>query len=172
MNRKLLYLAFVGCAIATNAIPLNAAENGSKSPDSAFVCAVQGGTPTMFAYTSGEVNLKPLMSWHAEYLTPEQSGEKLCQQTAAKLQNSYQHSEENYLKAETDENNNLVCLVNEEDQGCVDEDSQKLFSVNPDYDAGCVLDNKKPIECKALTVRGIYSFGDDEPYQAYWWPVW
>lgn len=164
---KILYL-IAGCAIAFNPISLNAKES---APESAFVCAVHEGTPTMFAYTSGEVNLKPLMSWHAEYLTPGQSGEKVCQQTAAKLQDSYQHSEENYLKAETNENNNLVCLVNEEDEGCLAGDSQKLFSVNPDYDAGCVLDNKKPIECKALTVRGIYSF-DDEPYQAFWWPVW
>lgn len=170
MNKKYLSTAFVSCAIALTAVPLYAKENvAQKSSESVFVCATQGGVPTMFAYTPGQVNLRPLMSWHSEYLLPEQSGDKVCQQTATKLQASYQQEQAKYLKAEITEKENLVCLVNQEDQDCLAQTSQKLFSVNPNYDAGCVLDNKKPIECKALQVRGIYSF-DDEPYQALWWP--
>ena len=111
------------------------------------------------------------MSWHTEYLTPEQSGTEICQQTAEKLQDSYQQAEAKYLTAETSENNNLVCLANEEDQGCVADDSQKLFSVNSNYDAACIVENKNPLECKALQARGIYSVGD-EPYQPIWWPLW
>ena len=170
MNKKLLSIALAGSAIALGAVPLNAKENTASQPaDSAFVCAVQGVTPTMFAYTPGEVKLTPLMSWYKEYLTPEQSGAEVCQKTAAKLQDSYQQSAAKYLKAETTENNNLVCLVNAEDKNCVADDSQKLFSVNSNYDAACVLQNKQPLECKALQVRGIYSF-NDEPYQPLWWP--
>jgi len=170
MNKKYLYPAFLGLAIALNAIPLNAKEDQtSESSGSAFVCAIQDGTSTMFANTSNEVNLTPLMSWHAEYLLPEQSGTEVCQQTAAKLQDSYEQDQAKYLKAETTEEQNVVCLVNEAEENCIASDSEKLFSVNPKYDAGCVLENKQPIECKALQVRGIYSF-DDKPYQPLWWP--
>ncbi|MEM9509292.1 MAG: COP23 domain-containing protein [Cyanobacteria bacterium P01_E01_bin.35] len=170
MNKKILYTAAIGCAIALNSVPLNAEEeNNTKVSESAFVCAVKDDTPTMFAYTPGEINLTSLMTWHAEYLLPEQLGEEICQQTATKLQSVYEQEQAKYLKAETTENQNLVCLVNEEEENCLAEDSQKLFSVNPNYNAGCILENKNPIECKALQVRGIYSF-EDKPYQPLWWP--
>ncbi len=173
MNKQYLCTALVGWAIALNALPLQAQEKPqnatTESLDSAFVCATQEGTPTMFARTVGEEELTPIMSWHAEYLLPEQSGTEVCQNTAAKLQHSYQQEQAQYLKAETTEETNQVCLVEEEDRGCTTEDSQRLFSVNPNYDASCVLENKEPIECKALQVRGIYSF-DDKPYQPVWWP--
>ncbi|MEM7590691.1 MAG: COP23 domain-containing protein [Cyanobacteria bacterium P01_A01_bin.83] len=175
MNKKYLYTVLVGCAIALNTVPLDAQEdnaqedNDAKDLESAFVCGVKEGTPTMFAYTPGEVELTPLMTWHAEYLLPEQSGTEICKQTAAKLQNFYEQDQARYLKAETSKEQNLVCLVREEEQNCITEDSQKLFSVNPKYNAGCVLENKNPIECKALQVRGVYSF-EDKPYQPMWWP--
>jgi hypothetical protein len=108
------------------------------------------------------------MSWYAEYLLPGQSGAELCQQTATKLQSLSQQEDAKYLKAQVTENKNLVCLVNEEDKTCVDEDSEKLFSVNPKFNAGCVLENKTPIDCQVYKVRGVYSF-NDEPYQPTWW---
>lgn len=172
MNRQLYTAAIVG-AIALIASPLRAEENPLPTTvepsDSAFVCATKEGTPTMFARTPGEAELTPIMSWYSEYLLPEQSGTEVCQNTAAKLQDSYQQEQAQYLKAETTEQTNQVCLVEEEEDNCITEDSQKLFSVNPNYDASCVLENKEPIECKALQVRGIYSF-DDKPYQPLWWP--
>ena len=171
MKNKYLSTALIGCAIAFAAAPLHAEEKtASQLSDSAFVCAVQGKTPTMFAYTPGEVALTPLMRWHEEYLKPEQSGAEVCQKTAANLQDSYQQKEAKYLKSATTEDDNLVCLVNEEDQDCLNENSQPLFSVNAKYNASCVLENKTPIECAATQVnRGIYSF-NDEPYQPLWWP--
>lgn len=171
MNQKLLYTAFISGAIALTAIPLQAQENNTvESSDLMFVCAVQEGTPTMFARNPEvETELTPIMSWHSEYLLPEQSGAEVCQSTAAKLHDSYQREQAQYLKSETGDKNNLVCLVDDVDENCITEDSQKLFSVNPNYNAACVLENKQPIECKVLQVRGIYSF-DDKPYQTLWWP--
>ena len=171
MKNKYLSTALLGCAIAFSTIPLHAIESVSSESnnDSVFVCGVQGKTPTMFAYTPGEISLTPLMNWNSEYLLQGQSGADVCQRTAAKLQNSYQQSEAKYLKAATTEEQNLVCLVDEEDKNCLDEESQKLFSVNSKYDASCVLENKAPIDCVAQKVRGIYSF-NDEPYQPLWWP--
>ena len=171
MNNKYLSTALIGCAIALFAVPINAEEKAdSEGWESAFVCAVEGKTPTMFAYTPGEVTLTPLMSWHGDYLTTEQSGSEVCQKTATKLQESYQQGEAKYLKSEKTENENLVCLVNSEVGNCIDENSETLFSVNPKYNASCVLENKTPIECAATQVkRGIYSF-NDEPYQPLWWP--
>lgn len=171
MNKKYLYTAVITCAIAVNVAPLQAEENSNqKTAGTTFVCATQQDTPTMFAYTPGQVNLTPVMSWHPEYLLPKQSGAEVCQKTAAKLQASYQQEDAKYLKSATQKEGNLVCLVSEEDQNCNTEESEKLFSVNPKYNAACVLDNKKPIECKAFASRGnIYSF-EDKPYQPLWWP--
>jgi len=172
MNRKQIYTTLIGLAIALSTSPLQAEENSSeKSSNSIFVCATQNDTPTMFAYTPGEVDLQPLMSWHAEYLLPGESGEEVCQQTADKLQTSIKQEDQKFLKAYTkkETNSNLVCLVGEEAQTCASGKSEKLFSVNPDYSAGCVLSNKKPIDCMVLNVRGIYSY-NEQPYQPLWWP--
>ena len=170
MRKTQIYTVFIGFAIALSAGQLHAKEKLAQKPsDEVFVCAVTADTPTMYAYTPGEVNLTPLMSWYSEYLPNESSAAEICQQTATKLQASYQQQEAKYLKVETSEENNLVCLVDEEDQNCLTQDSEVLFSVNPNYNAGCVLENKRPIECKASQVRGIYSF-EDKPYQPLWWP--
>lgn len=170
MNKKYLYTTFFGCAIALNTVPLQAqASLNQDSSETVFVCAIENDTPTMFAYTPGQVNLAPLIRWHPEYLLPQQSGQEVCEQTATKLQTSFKQKQERYIKAEAAEDSNLVCLVTKEDQNCTTEDSETLFNVNPNYSAGCVLDNKEPIECMALNARGIYSF-DDEPYQPLWWP--
>ncbi|MDJ0596428.1 MAG: COP23 domain-containing protein [Pleurocapsa sp. MO_226.B13] len=171
MNRKNIYtIALLGCAIALSTSPLRAEENSqAKAAESIFVCATQQDAPTMYAYTPGEINLTPLMTWHAEYLLPEQSGAEICQETATKLQASIEQQERKYLKTDTPKETNSVCLVTEEDGTCTSEASEQLFSVNPNYNAGCVLENKKPIECMALNVRGVYSF-EDKPYQPLWWP--
>lgn len=173
MNKKYLYSAVASFAIALNAVPIQAEESIDQNEnfsEIAFVCAIQAGTPTMYAYTPGEIDLEPLMSWHSEYLLPEQSGKQICLQTATKLQASVQQDQAKYLKATTLAGKNLVCLVSQEEEECATEGSQTLFNVNPDYEAGCLLDNMKPIECKALRGRGnIYSF-DNEPYQLMWWP--
>lgn len=173
MNKKYLYSAIAGCAITLNALPVQAEESVTQNKnfsETAFVCAVQAGIPTMYAYTPGEIDLEPLMSWHSEYLLPEQSGKQICLQTATKLQASVEQEEARYLKATTLADKNLVCLVSEEEEECATEGSQTLFNVNPDYEAGCILDNMQPLECKALRSRGnIYSF-DNKPYQPIWWP--
>ena len=172
MKLKHISTALISCAIALNGTAVGAEENSqSDSLNTIFVCAVQEDVPTMFAYTPGEVNLTSLMSWHSEYLLPEQSGSEVCQQTASKLQASIQQENQKFLKAYTEKatQSNLVCLVGEEEETCASEESEKLFSVNPDYSAGCVLSNKSPIECMALNVRGIYSY-EEQPYQPLWWP--
>lgn len=174
MNKKTIYTALIGCVISLNAVSVGAQENtgvDSDISDTVFVCAVQEDTPTMFAYTPGKVNLTSLMSWHSEYLLPGESGVEVCQQTASKLQASIQQENKKFLKAYTqkEDKSNLVCLVAEEDRTCASEESEKLFSVNPNYSAGCVLSNKNPIECMALNVRGIYSY-NEQPYQPLWWP--
>lgn len=172
MNKKHIYTALIGCAIALNGISVKAEENSQPDvSNTVFVCAVQEDTPTMFAYTPGEVNLTSLMSWHSEYLLPEQSGTEICQQTANKLQASIEQKNDKFLKAYTEKESqeNLVCLVDEKKQTCASQDSEKLFNVNPNYNAGCVLSNKSPLECMALNVRGVYSY-NEQPYQPLWWP--
>jgi len=170
MNKKHIYTIIALGTVALNAAPAQGEANSqNERANTVFVCSTQQNAPTMFAYTPGEVNLAPVMTWHSEYLLPEDSGQEVCQQTAQKLQASIEQKQKKYIKADITKENNSVCLVSEENQTCATEKSEKLFSVNPDYQATCVLDNKKPLDCWALRKRGIYSF-EDKPYQAVWWP--
>lgn len=171
MNKKHLYTVITAFAIALSGNSLHAKEShGQNVSNTIFVCGTETDTPTMFAYTPGSVNLTPLIGWHQEYLLPEQSGAEICKQTATKLQALDRQPQEKYLKTESKEDRTLVCLVSAKDETCSSENSEELFSVNPNYDANCILDNREPIECVAVgKVRGIYSVSD-APYQPSWWP--
>ncbi|WP_036480914.1 COP23 domain-containing protein [Myxosarcina sp. GI1] len=175
MNNKHLYLAIVTGAIALSTTSIQAKESYSQNTsDTIFVCATEIETPTMFAFTPGNVKLTPIISWHQEYLLPDQSATEVCQQTATKLQEinrqQAEQKQEYYLKTELQGDRSLVCAVSEKDATCSSDDSEELFSINPNYDAPCVLDNRDPLECVALgRVRGVYS-SIDTPYQPSWWP--
>jgi hypothetical protein len=171
MTRNPLLTAIAAFAIALSATSIQAKESYSQNPsDTIFVCGTDVEVPTMFAYTPGKIKLTPLISWHQEYLLPEQSGAEVCQQTAAKLQGLYQQKQERYIRTEQKEDHTLVCMVAEENETCNDKNSETLFSVNPNYDATCVLDNREPLECVAIgNIRGVRSI-PDAPYKLNWWP--
>jgi hypothetical protein len=171
MIKNPFYTAITVAAIALSATSLQAKESYSQNAtDTSFVCATEIQTPTMFAYTPGAVNLTPLITWHQDYLLPEQSGKEVCKQTATTLQNLSQTKQPQYLKTQEAEDRTVVCMVNQENQNCNSENSVNLFSINPNYDAACVLDNKEPLECVAIgRVRGVYSI-PDSPYTPSWWP--
>ncbi len=116
MFKKVISATLALGAIALSADLLTASE--SKKQDSAqtntvFVCAAQTQPPTLFAYTPGEVNLTSLMSWHQDYLLPEQSGDEICQQVATKLQNRLQNQQPNLFVSQKQENRSALCLVTE-----------------------------------------------------------
>lgn len=171
MIKNTIYTTFTACAIALSATSLQAKESYSQSPsDTVFACATEIETPILFAYKPGSVNLTPLITWHQDYLLPEQSAKELCQQTAIKLQDLSEEKKPQFLSTQEAEDRTLVCMVGQENQNCNSEASVALFSVNPNYDAACVLDNKNPLECVAIgRVRGVYSV-PDSPYTPSWWP--
>jgi Circadian oscillating protein COP23 len=171
MIKNPFYTAITALAIALSATSLQAKESYSQNTtDTTFVCATEIQTPTMFAYTPGAVNLTPLITWHQDYLLPEQSGKEVCKQTAATLQNLSQKKQPQYLKTQEAEDRTVICMVTQETQNCSSENSVTLFSINPNYDAACILDNKEPLECVAIgRVRGVYSV-PDSPYTPSWWP--
>ncbi|HHP7231382.1 MAG TPA: COP23 domain-containing protein [Xenococcaceae cyanobacterium] len=158
-------------AIALSSTSINAKESYSQSVSEAlFVCATESAAPTMYAYTPGKVTITPLISWHQEYLLPGQSGIEVCQQVAGKLQDLSQQRQERFITTETREDHTLVCMVTQENDTCSSQTSEALFSVNPNYDASCVLDRREPLECVAVgKVRGVFSVPDD-PYKPMWWP--
>jgi hypothetical protein len=144
MIKNPFYTAITVAAIALSATSLQAKESYSQNAtDTSFVCATEIQTPTMFAYTPG---------------------------AATTLQNLSQTKQPQYLKTQEAEDRTVVCMVNQENQNCNSENSVNLFSINPNYDAACVLDNKEPLECVAIgRVRGVYSI-PDSPYTPSWWP--
>ena len=171
MIKKPICTAITTCAIALSATSLQAKESYSQNPSNTiFVCATEIQTPIMFGYTPGSVQLTPLITWHSEYLLPQESGKEICQQTATKLQALSQEKQERYLKTEAAEDRTLVCMVSQENETCSSENSEALFSINSNYNPSCILDNRQPLECVAVgKVRGVYST-PDSPYQPSWWP--
>ncbi len=169
---KFFYTAITLSAIALNSTSVLAQETEVEAQDSqetVFVCGTESQTPTMFAYSPGNVNITPVITWHQEYLLPEQSGTELCQEVASKLQNVSQKQQEPYFIAERQEDSILVCLVDTKNSDCSSQASQPLFSVNSNYDPSCILDRREPLECMAVgQVRGVYSI-TDEPYRPLWW---
>ncbi|MDJ0574477.1 MAG: COP23 domain-containing protein [Xenococcaceae cyanobacterium MO_234.B1] len=169
---KYFYTAITVSAIALSSSSLNAKESYSQNiSETVFVCATESEVPTMFAYTPGKITITPLISWHQEYLLPEQSGIEVCQQVASKLQELSQQQQERYITTESKEDHTLVCMVTQENDNCSSETSELLFRVNPNYDASCILDRREPLECLAVgKVRGIFSY-EDKPYKPLWW-IW
>ena len=171
MTKNPLFTAIATVAIAFSATSIQAKESYSQNlSNTIFVCATDIETPTMFSYTPGKTKLTPLISWHEEYLLSNQSGAEVCQETASKLQEIYQQQEKKSFRTEQKEDSTLVCMVGGESETCSDKDSETLFSVNPNYDASCVLDNRQPLECVAIgNIRGVRTI-PDAPYTVQWWP--
>jgi hypothetical protein len=136
-----------------------------------FVCAPQMQPPTMFAYTPGQVNLKPIMTWHKEYLLSDTQAPELCQQVAQKLQTNYQQGKEKHIAYEKLEDKTLVCLVEDRNEKCTSENSEELFSLNPNYDASCLMNNLNPMECSVISQkRGSLMTLPTGTYTPTWWP--
>ncbi|BAU62960.1 hypothetical protein STA3757_03110 [Stanieria sp. NIES-3757] len=170
---KTISTSFTISAIALTATSLPATESYSQNAnasDMTFVCSSQNGVPTMFAYTPGKVNLTPLMTWHPEYLVSNQSASQICQQVATKLQTQFQQNQQKYFAIQKAETSTLVCLVAKENDNCNAKNSEELFSINPNYDPTCILDNRQPLECVAIgRTRGVFSMPDSS-YEPTWWP--
>lgn len=175
MFPKVISTTLTISAIALSTTALATTESYSQQNSESemmFVCASQTEPPTMYAHTPGKVNLTPLISWHQDYLLPNQSAAEVCQQVAAKLQSQYQQGQKKFFTTEQRENRTVVCLVSQQNQTCSSSNSEELFSVNPNYDATCVLDNRQPLECMAIgRTRGLSSI-PDSPYTPTWWPFW
>jgi hypothetical protein len=175
MFSKVISTTLTISAIALSTTALATTESYSQQPSESkmtFVCASQTEPPTMYGHTPGKVNLTPLISWYQDYLLPNQSAAEVCQQVAAKLQSQYQQGQKKFFTTEQRENQTVVCLVSQENQTCSSNNSEELFSVNPNYDATCVLDNRQPLECMAIgRTRGVSSI-PDSPYMPTWWPWW
>ena len=167
---KYFYTSLCLSAIALSSASVNAQEtNNPDNSKTIFVCSEESENPTMFAYTLGKTTIKPVIIWYQEYLLPEQSGIEVCQQVVGKLQNISQQQQKTYFVTEKQETQTLICLVSQEDDNCSSETSEPLFSINPNYDASCILDQREPIECMAVgKVRGVFSI-EDKPYQPLWW---
>ena len=149
--------------------PLEAEEKYlAHAPETFFVCTTETSIPTLYAYTTGRTSLTPLISWHKEYLLPQESGSEVCQQVAGKLQHLYQ--EPIFITTEEREDRTLVCMVKIENETCSSNFSEPLFRINPHYDAKCILERREPLECVAVGRgrRGVISI-PDSPYKPIWW---
>ena len=171
MFKKVIPTTLAVSAIVISTSLVEAKESYSQNStqsNTVFVCATKTEPPTLFAYTPGQVNLTPLMSWHQDYLLPDGSGVEICQRVATKLQNLLQQQEPIFFVTEQKEDRNLLCLVKQESSNCHSENSEELFSVKPYYDATCVVDNREPLECLAINrSRGVLGV----PQSAYT-PTW
>lgn len=172
MTRKFVSIALTVSTFVLSGATFDANEISEPTKSQAkmtFVCATDIDPPTLFAYTPGEVTLKPLFRWYPEYLLPNQPAAAVCQQVAQKLQQEYNSGKRKFFAAETVENRTDVCLVSREDEKCNSQNSQQLFSLNANYDTTCVMNNGEPIDCFAVNTRGVFSLPAGT-YEPSWWP--
>ena len=159
-------------AIALVTQPLKAQEDdAATSAINFFVCTTETTIPTLYIYKSGQTSLTPLISWHQEYLLPENSGQEICEQVAKKLQYLSQQAEPRHLTTESKEEQTVVCATIIEHETCSANDSEPLFAINPNYDAKCMLARREPLECVTVgigRVRGVFTI-PDSPYKPIWW---
>lgn len=154
-------------------------ENNQESKEivtkkMAFVCGrVAEEPPVTYAYTAGKIQLDPLFRWDAELL-PEDLAidpEKLCQETAAKLQTRYQQGKPIFFAFEQKNSRTLVCLVSNPESSCEADDSEELFSVEYSQrrkiDPTCITDYQ-PGKC-SLSARPALSI-PERSYSPVWWP--
>jgi hypothetical protein len=134
-----------------------------------FLCATDVEPPTTFAYTPGQIDLQPRMSWYAEYLPPGVSAAELCEKMATKLQ-SLQDSGKNYfLAVEKLDESWQVCVVNNQGDKCGTTESEVLFNLNGNYKSyGCLMQNIQPAQCP-WTRGGVISLPGGR-YKPNWWP--
>ena len=173
MIGKIVSATFTATTVAIGTTNLGVTQPNQKPVAQAqmtFVCSPESQPPTMFAYTPGEVNLKPIMSWHSEYMLPNQSAKEICQQVATKLQTHYEQGDKKFLAAKKIGDRNVVCLVSHKEEQCNSKNSETLFSLNPNYDPVCLMNNRSPLECYARTVRGSVLSLPGGSYQPTWWP--
>ena len=159
--------------------PTEETENIQESKEMAiknmtFVCGVgmAGEPPITYAYTTGKIQLEPLFRWDVELL-PEDLAiypEKLCQETAAKLQARYEQRKPVFLAFEQKNNRTLVCLVSNPESSCGAKDSEELFSVEyteeRKVDPTCIT-NYQPAKC-SLSARPALSI-PARSYKPPWW---
>jgi len=168
--KRYCYIMLSAIAIAFLSTSLEAKENYSEiSAKNFFVCSTETLVPTLYVYKSGQTSLTPLISWHEEYLLPQDSGSKICKQVAQKLQHLAQEPGQQYITTEEKAEHTLVCTVKVADETFSSNYSEPLFALNPYYDAQCILDRKEPLECVMVgRVRGVFSI-PDSPYKPIWW---
>ena len=164
------YILLSIIALTLLSSPLEAKEDSlGNSAENFFVCTTETLVPTLYIYTAGTTSLTPLISWHQEYLLPQNSGSEICKQVAKKLQDLYQKPGKKYIATEEKEDHTLICMVKVENETCSSINSEPLFSIKQNYDAKCVLNHRQPLECVTIgRVRGVFTI-PDSPYKPIWW---
>lgn len=174
MNRKAIAIVLVlgtslSIVMGTNVTKTLSQEPQPTKSKMTFVCASEAEPPITYGYIPGKVNLKPVISWHSEYLLPGESATKLCQQVAQKLQSKSEQQQNYFLAADRNQEAWEVCLVSQQGEGCNSQSSEYLFSLNSKYQAPrCVMENIQPLQCPASRGPLISLKGGN--YTPSWWP--
>jgi Circadian oscillating protein COP23 len=172
MQWRLLPTVFVGTALLATFNLGSTKTLSQETPASkiTFVCASEVNPPITYAYTPGEVNLKPLMIWHSEYLLPNESAAELCQRVAQKLQTSYNQQQDYLLASDGTDKMWKVCLVSKSGDGCDVSNSVYLFSLNGNYAQApkCLMEGIDPLQCPRSRGKVISLPGGR--YTPFWWP--
>lgn len=127
-------------------------------------------TPPLTVLQEG-TEVTPLLSWHDNYLIPQDSAVELCQSVAQKLQAEYQQARSALLAYQQVKNEWQVCLVRQTGDDCTASDSKMLFSLNAAFKAPqCVMEGIDPQNCPVnLVTRGPLIRVPGGTYKPAWW---
>lgn len=136
-----------------------------------ITCDTQSNPPKTAIQESPKAEMKPILSWYANYLMPQDSAEGICQDVAQKLRDRYRQNVPTFLTYQQIKNEWQVCFVSNEGDTCDATDSELLFKLNAAFKAPlCVMENTSPSDCPLNpVVRGPLMIVPGGTYKPAWW---
>lgn len=149
-----------------------------------FFCDKSLDVPTTFVNLEKEKESRVFIRWYSEYLMPDDSPEKLCQNVSDILNEKAKNNQPIFLTAQPLDDKWKICLVSEADGKCDDKESQDLLFLNQGkYEdaqgvsrskyprvAECFMRLNNPNQCQSSPVRGTLLSIPSNRYVPNWWP--
>ncbi len=149
-----------------------------------FFCDQTSEVPTTFINLEKEKESRVFIRWYSEYLMPDDSPQKLCENVSNILNEKAKNNQPIFLAAQPIDNQWKICLVSEADGKCDNTQAEDLLYLSQgkyEDDRGisrtkyprvaeCFMRLNEPDKCQSLTTRGTLLSIPSNRYVPNWWP--
>jgi len=159
-------------------------ETSELKEEQIFFCDQTLEVPTTFINLEKEKESRVFIRWYSEYLMPEDSPQKLCENVSNILNEKAKNNQPIFLAAQAIDNQWKICLVSEADGKCDNTQAEDLLYLNqiknqddqgnltnkyPNV-AKCFINSSEPKQCESLKTRGTLLSIPSNSYVPNWWP--